>query len=200
MLGRCSTSGQDERGLVSGAGRPLRAAGSGAGAGDEFVTHQHRPGRPSRNLCFCSCRSYPNRISSLSINTSLNRTANEKYWCKCTEVGFYSINVAQEHMTDQNTDTWQRESSHVFSGSCVCFMKSSIGCVHGPQAGGAAFGTELGMCLALRRQRQGPCFGSFWSRCLCSKHAIEHMKLKSLSLLKKQGYVWNIKIFQSCLC
>lgn len=60
MLGRCSTSGQDERGLVSGAGRPLRAAESGAGTGDEFVTPRHRPGRPSRDLCFCSA--YPQFI------------------------------------------------------------------------------------------------------------------------------------------
>lgn len=82
---------------MSRAGRPVRAAGSGAGAGDELVTHQHRPGRPSRDLCFCSaCLQFiPNRISSLRINPSLNRTANEKYLFKCSEVGFYSIKVAQ---------------------------------------------------------------------------------------------------------
>lgn len=58
-------------------------------------------------------------------------------------------------MTDQNADTCRRGSSHVFSGSCVCFMKSSTGYVHGPQAGEAAFGTELGMCLALSRTVTG---------------------------------------------
>lgn len=49
-------------------------------------------------------------------------------------------------------------------------------------------------------QQQGLCFSSSWSRCLCRKQTTEHQKLESLSLLKKQACIWNIKIFQICLC
>lgn len=56
MLGRCSTSGRagPEAAWCPGAGRAPQGAEGRLAPGAEFVTHQRRPGSPSRDLCFCS--------------------------------------------------------------------------------------------------------------------------------------------------
>lgn len=96
-------------------------------------------------------------------------------------------------MTDQNRYFTKRVISCFLRELCLFFEVEHLLCPWAPSRR-----SSLWACaLPGGGQRQGP---RFRSKCLCSKHTIEHKYLGSLSLLKKQACVWNIKIFQICLC